>query len=622
MRSHDAGQHHHHRQVGQGFAAAPRTGAAPAVDRRCLQGVQVDELPRQRLEYRQPRRRPRHQPVAQRAAGIGVGEIAEVRDLGAAIEQRHRAGLRRDAGEHRRGIDHQVVVDVVEKQEIGEQYAQALEQVAALDIAGQHRHADRAAHRCGAQQPRHRGVGQHRLDAGHQVGVGAVLRDLDHDPLEGRIDRAAEKHRHLADEREQARQEEVEVGTRQPRALGRARDPHVALHVEALAAQLGRELAQHHPLFLVGVDQLLADPVRLGRVGVAGARQVGPVVVDQRVEIGQAQQVGDQAAARVRDQADAGALGQRLRQRERVLDRALGQGAVLEREHPAAELALQRRPQVAVGAAQVAEAAERGRPGAVNEDQHRALFGRGIGQLLRVDRLQVGRLAAGADPVVQPRLLVQARLDRPHQRAGAGPADAEFGEVFHGVAQPALGRIDDRVARLAHQHRMHLADQPADGRAERIADEAARRALGTQPLEQDLAVVADQVGPAALQRRLQLLGAGDEGRAVGQLEHQHLVVTGRVVQRLARPLAATAARDRPHVVAGARAQVAVRQERVVALAGRTRGGAQQRRQRGLDLAAGQLEGGGVGHGGLRVGSLRGGPSEAERPSFVQARVSL
>jgi hypothetical protein len=80
-----------------------------------------------------------------------------MRDLGTAIEQRPCPRLRRDAGKHRVAIDHQVVVDVVEKQIVGEQDPQALEQIAAFDVAGDHRHLDPA--RTGASRSR-RAIGE------------------------------------------------------------------------------------------------------------------------------------------------------------------------------------------------------------------------------------------------------------------------------------------------------------------------------------------------------------------------------------------------------------------------------------------------------------------------------
>ena len=251
----------------------------------------------------------------------------------------------------------------------------------------------------------------------------------------------------------------------------------------------------------------------------------------------------------------------------------------------------------------------------MQEDEHRLPLGGSLGKSRGLDRFEVGRLAAGADPAVQAGFLLQARFDRPHQRARSGPAHAQARHLLDRAAELFLRRIDDCIAGLADQHRMNLAHQPADQRRRRVADEAARcGTLGAQLLEQHLAVGADQVGPALQQRRAQLLGAGDEGRAVGELEHQHLVVAGRLVQRLRRAVA-DAARRRADIEARARPQKAARQERIVGLADRAGRCAQQRRQGRFEPAPGQLDRGRVGHGGLSKVAI---PGHCRRASLRSA----
>ena len=178
------------------------------------------------------------------------------------------------------------------------------------------------------------------------------------------------------------------------------------------------------------VVELLRDAPgrRARRVGVAGAGQVRRPRegVDLRLEVGEAQEVRDQAAARVRDQADARAGGQRAGERERVLDRALRERAVLEGVDAAGEVPLERGPQLAVAGAQVAEAAHRTRARAVHEHQHRQPVRHGLGEVGGAGRLEVVGLARRAHPAIKAGLAVELALDRPHQRLGADPADAEL----------------------------------------------------------------------------------------------------------------------------------------------------------------------------------------------------
>ena len=175
MRAHDAGQHDDDRAIGGGGVATRRRRRQRR--REVGRGGQgAEQIERQGLF--------RDEPVAQCRSRVDVAEIMKVRDIGATIEQHAGIGLGRDAREHRRGVDDQVVVFVVEQQEVSQHHAQTPEHVAALDVAGDHRHGGAGAHRRIAQQPRHRRVGQHRLDAGHQVRVGTILRNLDHHALE------------------------------------------------------------------------------------------------------------------------------------------------------------------------------------------------------------------------------------------------------------------------------------------------------------------------------------------------------------------------------------------------------------------------------------------------------
>ena len=575
VRTHHAGQHHHHRAVGAAGVAAGR-------GRECRHIVAWRG---QGAKGLQPQRVGHRQPVAQRGARVDVGEVAEVRDVGAAVEQHARVGLRRHAGQHRRGVDHQVVVIVVEQQKVGQQHAQPFEQVAAFDVAGDDGHADAAAHRRVAQQSRHRRVGQHGLDARHQVRVGAVARDLEHDALERRVERAAEEEWHLPDQGQHARQEHVEVAAGQLGAVGRAGGTHVALHDDLAIAQRAGQRAQLVTLHSVRRFQLADDAPGLVGIGVTGALEGVGIAVDQGVEVAQAQQVGHQPTARMRHQADVGTAWQRLHQRDRVLDGAERQRGVLEGVDACAVVAFERHPQVAVAGAQVAEAADRAGRGAVHEHQHRTSLLRIVDRrLVELRRFEFGGRRASAAPVVQAGADRQAPLDRPHQRLGAEPADAELTGVATPFFQLVEGGVDDRVRCAAGDQRVDLADQPT-GRLGQPA--SGRGALGAQPLEQHLAIRPQQLGMGEVQRGAQSLGAGDQDAAVGQLEHDHLAGCQRVL--LLRDAVRRAARRGADVDGSRGLQVARRQELVLWMADRACRGGQQGGQAGAGGAPGELE---------------------------------
>ncbi|EXI84614.1 MAG: hypothetical protein AW11_03792 [Candidatus Accumulibacter regalis] len=590
VRTHHPGQHDDHRQVGTAHLRRARHGAHAR--------FAVHERTRQGLESSQRQDLVGDQPVAQRKAGIDVREVAEMRDFGAAVEQRTGPRLRRDAGEHRVAIDDQVVVDVVEKKIVGEQDAETLEQIAAFDVAGNHRHLDARAHRCVAQQAGHRRVRQHRFDAGHQMRIGALVRDFQNHALESRIERVAEEERHLPDQRQHPGKEEVQVAARQPRPLRRTGDAYVALHAQLPGRQRAGQLAQLLTLLGVRRVDFAAQALRFGfaLAGVAGTRQIGLVLLDQPVEVVHAEQIGNQAAARVRDQAELKAVGQRREQLEGVFDRALGERAVLVSVDAAAEVALQDAPQITLVDLQVAKTAERVRPGAMHEKQDRPFLRRRPLQLAprARQRLAVLRLggATPAVPAVNAGRPTEPRLDRPHQRPRSQPADAQFGDVASTLAQLAElvpGGVDDFVAGAPHRQRKDLADQAADGVAEQAAR---RRPVAAQAIEENLAVAADQLGPAAQQRGLELARRSDQYAAVGEFDDQHLVVLRRVLLGAG---AGTAHRG-ADLEAGARLQVSGGQERILGLACRTTDALQQRRQlRLVALATSEVESSGISH---------------------------
>ena len=185
-----------------------------------------------------------------------------------------------------------------------------------------------------AQERCHRRIGQHGLDARDQVRVGAVLRDLQHDALECRVQRVAEEARHPADQSEQTREEQVDIAAGQFSPAGRAGDAHITLDRELALPEPARQGPELLALLPVRAVQFADDTPGLVGIGVARAGQPEPVVGDQRVQVRrlrvQAQQVGDDAAAGMRHQADVRADRQRVGELHRILDRALRHRPVFE----------------------------------------------------------------------------------------------------------------------------------------------------------------------------------------------------------------------------------------------------------------------------------------------------
>ncbi len=218
---------------------------------------------------------------------------------------------------------------------------------------------------------------------------------------------------------------------------------------------------------------------------------------------------------------------------------------MLEAIDAAAVAAFQHAPQAALAAAQIAEAAQRARAGAVHEHQHRLA----VLMLARLDRQQRALFAIAA-PAVQPGRLVEPAFDRLHQHFGAVPADAQRGAVGK-----RFGLGQDGVGRAASAQQEYFADQAAESLAQAAAGGGA---FGTQPVEQD-GVAVEHLGMGQAQRLAQAVCAGDEGAFVGQFEDDD-VVSARL-QRM-RALAAGAARCGGDVDAVECFKVAGRQEDV------------------------------------------------------------
>ena len=175
---------------------------------------------------------------------------------------------------------------------------------------------------------------------------------------------------------EEVRRVAVDAPRGQQGAVGGAGHPGEPLDPDAA---LPGQLEQLAELVAAGIDGGSAEHRRRRRM-----LEEPEVRLLVRVDVGagEAQHVADQPAAGVAEQVQVGALGELAQQVEGVLERALAQGGVLQRQHPVVvpvgELGPLR------GVAQPAEGALGVGEGAVQEDQHRL-----------VD-LQVGQLAGCA----------------------------------------------------------------------------------------------------------------------------------------------------------------------------------------------------------------------------------
>ena len=161
---------------------------------------------------------------------------------------------------------------------------------------------------------------------------------------------------------------------------------------------------------------------------------------------GQAEQLANQAAARVRDEVNVGAIGQPFEQRHGVLDRAFRQRPVLEAENAVTVVGLQAFAQLlGVSIAripQLAIAAGRARRGAVDEDQRRSADGRdgagaGYG---RQDEL------SAAAHLVQPRFVAAELfvLKDDAELAGCLLGDINAEKIEDANSQPGRPTFADR----------------------------------------------------------------------------------------------------------------------------------------------------------------------------------
>ena len=162
------------------------------------------------------------------------------------------------AVEHRVGVDDEVVVLVFIEGVVGEEHAEPLEPAAAFDVSRDHAKHTRGF-LVGVVEERHqRRGGHHRFDAGNQLGLGAILDDLQGYPLHHLIEWRAADAGDQSDEVREHRQKCVDVLAGEQGAAGGGGAAHETLDAELLLRDGGGELFQ----VLAVVD------VRIGEVGV------------------------------------------------------------------------------------------------------------------------------------------------------------------------------------------------------------------------------------------------------------------------------------------------------------------------------------------------------------------
>ena len=428
------------------------------------------------------------EPAPQGAAGGGIGEVVEVADPGALLEELMGVAGSGNARPHRIGVYDEVVVHPFEEDEVGEQHPQALEQVPAFDIAGDHGELKPLSGRCPGQEAPQRRFRQHRLDAGNQAWIGAVPGDLQHHPLHAGIDRVARQVGHGAEQGEQGGKEGIEVAADQQGAASGRRHPHVALDPEAvLPPQQGAQLPQ---LFaLLGVSRLALPLEALPTAGIVcregGGTRAEPID-EVVIHLPQAEEIAHQPTPGVGDQMDPGPGREDPGQGQGVVDGAFGEGVVLEGVDAFPIGGPERAPILLTRLLQIPERTGTVGSGAVDEDEQRALQGL-LGEL-RIRRAEDFRGVPGAaGPAVEPGADAQPLLDRPHQGLGAEPGHAELGHLaqlfLHLLPQPllrprerlGLGLLDQGIAAEIK------AEQPGDQLA---GAAAARSSSGQAPILQ------------------------------------------------------------------------------------------------------------------------------------------
>ena len=427
--AHDVGQQQH-----DGRVRAPFRHFAAARQRAVLdagQGLVGALVARERL----------HGGLAGRRA-LEVVQVVRVRP--AQQQLPHRRAARGAAG-HRGAIDHQVALSAV--QLVVEAVAQPAQQAIAAARAGQH--VQRAGHaHVGRVEQRHQGrVGHHRFQARQDARVAALLH---HGQQEGHgaIGNAA-----VVQQVEHHAGPAVEAARHQGGAARRAGHAHEAGDADGARLQFQAQLAQarrirvvaaasaqprlrREVVDIVAVERFAAHGVFAQSLQAVAGQVDGAAAVDA---LRPRQQFAHQAAARMTEQVQHGAVRQLAHEGQRVLDGAVAEAAVLIAVDAVAVLRHQLRRQAI--APQAGKAALGRRRRAVQQQQHRFRPGGQAGD---------GRHAANLDAAaVQAQALFQLAIlegARRRQRRHGGGAAAVHA---HGPQHPGAQAVAAGAGRLA-----------------------------------------------------------------------------------------------------------------------------------------------------------------------------
>ena len=322
--------------------------------------------------------------IDQPADRLLVVKVVEVGDLLTLIAQETRTAIGpADPADHRAGVDHQVMLAAIEP--VHYQQLELAPQALSFDVAGDDAEVGTGHQRWMVQQPGQRRAGHHRFDAGQRPRIGAFL---DHGEQEvGDVANQA-----ATGEQIDHAQPAVQPPRCQRRAARRTGDAHEATNLDLPLVEQLEELHQTRAVIGVGLVTRFrgvavegAETKLLGHRAIGG-EQLGEQIALQRIVLalpfGQAQQLTDQTAARMRDQMQLRTDRQLLNERERVLDRAFGQRPMLQGIHVFAVAGANRLaggrggpPIVVRGRGpEVTEAALDAGHRAVQEDQQRFVF--------------------------------------------------------------------------------------------------------------------------------------------------------------------------------------------------------------------------------------------------------